>query len=221
MLELPGQFLLKTVLGIRQARPDFEPPKLLKWLRVAILARERRELTEGLVLPGHTGIVWNGLDISMIDAQLQEGKEDHAKRLQTARDTRAPDLTPQEWAAGMLRFVKEEPTEDRCNRLADAAKAAYTLDCALWNLARTSSYDFAQHDSDWIDRQQLDYLSDPRMVMITNERRLPARIVGSGQEDRVVRLDTLREAARSGEHRVVEQGVAADERAGNTERARS
>src|SRR5207247_920550 len=146
--------------------------------RVALLAKTPRHLTEGLVLPGHTGVVRHGLDISMIDAQLQEGKDDHARRLQTARDTRAPDLTPQEWAAEMLRFVREDPTEERCNRLAEAARAAYTLDCALWNLARTSGYNFADHDSDWIDRQQLNYLSDPRMVMITNERRLPARIVG-------------------------------------------
>jgi hypothetical protein len=164
---------------------------LLKWLRVAFLAKARHALTDGLLLPGHSGAVFNGLDIAMIDSQLQAGKDDHASRLRHARESKTPDLTPQGWGAELLRFLKEDPTDERCLKLGSAAGAAYALDRELWRLARTSTYDFSQHDSDWIDRQQLMYLADPRIVMVTNEQSLLRRISGSGQEERVIRLPTL------------------------------
>jgi len=83
-------------------------------------------------------------------------------------------------------------TELQWNELAELLDAAFKLDDYLCEQASRKVYDFTKHDSDWIDLQQLFYLSDPTMFMVTNDIKLRNRIVKKclGAK-RIILLDEL------------------------------
>src|SRR5262249_7496204 len=185
MLHLPGVHVVRSVLGLSFRKRNFEPRDLKKWLTVALKARNH---TEVLGKYSHRrGQTQEGLDVAMIEEQMNEGRASHAEKLQHARNTKSESPSAAEWAATMLNYVlKKDPTTEDSQKLASAATAAYFYDRSLWNLARTSNYQFADHDSDWVGRQQLCYLCDPEVYFITNEVKLRSRIAGSEQESRVL-----------------------------------
>ena len=60
-----------------------------------------------------------------------------------------------------------------------------------------NSYDFQGHVSDWIDRQQLIYLADKRVHVVTADRKMLGRIKGSDQEERVLLYRDFLASARA------------------------
>jgi hypothetical protein len=73
--------------------------------------------------------------------------------------------------------------------------AAYHYDQFLWELAEKHKYDFASHDSDWIDEQQLFYLADPAILFITSDTKIRLRTSKSKQADRVLSFEELKTLA--------------------------
>lgn len=187
MLPLPGAFLFQRVLGIETGKPEFSPRQLYRWLVAAIRARTRSDL-HSVVLPGGSGLILHALDISTIESDMQDGREDNAKKLETARTEKRACPEPLPWAAGLLGLRGLDPTIERCQLIAASTKAAYQHDRFLWTMARNDTYDFRKHQSDWIDRQQLLYLADPQNHFLTNDRKLVRKIADSGQESQVLEL---------------------------------
>jgi hypothetical protein len=87
------------------------------------------------------------------------------------------------------------PSVANDQKVASALDAAYEFDVSLWELARTSNYDYAKHDTDWTDHQQLYYLCAADVHFVTSDKRLMQRISGSGQAARVMSFDALRSLA--------------------------
>jgi hypothetical protein len=84
------------------------------------------------------------------------------------------------------------PSREQDDALACSLTGAYKFDAGLWRMAATQSYDFERHGSDWIDGQQLYYLSKSDMHFVTNEQwKFIARIGTSSQNGRILSYDQL------------------------------
>src|SRR5207249_2128444 len=111
-----------------------------------------------------------GLDFSIVDRQLQEGKDNHRRTLEEVRDGRKSSTSTIAWAAGLLDGLNIKRREETCTKVSKALEAAYCFDEYLWKQAKNYSYDFKKHDSNWVDGQQLFYLCDKSVWFVTQDR---------------------------------------------------
>jgi hypothetical protein len=65
-------------------------------------------------------------------------------------------------------------------------------------LARTNTYDFSKHDSDWLDLQQLYYLAEPSIFLVTFDSKIKLRTANSRQIGQILDFEELK-ALASGE----------------------
>jgi hypothetical protein len=190
-LPFPGAFAARVLFQKRIHNPDFEPEQLAKWLLVVLRARKKTDLLEGVKLPGRVA-TFNGLDLARVEGDLQRGKDHHIVRLKRARAAKRPPPSREEWGYLLNSIGGVEAHNDAESvRITDAFDAAYALDRALFEQIRNDSYDLAKHDSDFLDMNQLFYLCDPRVRMVTMEQKLPGRIASSIQRDRVLHFNDL------------------------------
>lgn len=189
-LPFPPVFLAWVLYRKRLKKPNFTPRDMRNWLYVSVRATTRDDLATGVALPG-TVATYGVMDLKKVDDELQEAKDRHSLRLQRMRTGEAKMPTREQWGF-VLKGVPGEPHDNAdALRITDALDAAYTLDLYLARMAREGSYDFREHDSDYLDMNQLCYLSDDRVHMVTRERKLLARIAGSTQSDRVLAFSDL------------------------------
>ena len=86
------------------------------------------------------------------------------------------------------RVLGQTVNQQQATTLANQLDAAYEYDLALCNTVTKGSYNFDKHDGDWMDWQQLFYLSDPDIFLLTDDQNLQRRVGKSNQKDRVVDL---------------------------------
>ena len=193
-LPLVGDFVRSRVFGEPLRRPDFHPCRLDLWPKIVLRARNRADLDNGLVTldgPSHKGKRY-GFDFASLVHSIQEGKDNHSRVLSELRDGTLKRSPPNIWAASVLSRVGVSSDVRNIRRLLTALDAAYHYDQSLWELAESHKYDFARHDSDWIDEQQLFYLADPRVLFITSDTRIKLRTSKSRQADRILSFDEFK-----------------------------
>ena len=81
-------------------------------------------------------------------------------------------------------------TEDQARQLGAALEAAYVYDQALVQLMK-GGYNAEKNRNDWIDSQQLFYLCDPRVHLITDDSKIRDRCKTSDQSERVILVSEL------------------------------
>lgn len=92
------------------------------------------------------------------------------------------------------RWIAEEngipDTLHNVQKITEMLDAAYEHQASIAKSVLNSGarYRYADKASDWLDNQQLYYLSDPSFVFVTHEQKLPKRLAGSKQKNRVVRF---------------------------------
>ncbi len=190
-LGLPGAFALSKVLGIRPANTpsvsklghvDFQ-----NWFRLALRAKSRDEmLRSGVHRPLEARrFVWV-FDPAIITRQQQAAKAFHQKLLEDAskRQTPPPDI----WAAGIALALGRKIQQSQAALLANRLDAAYQYRKALCAVVAQGSYNFQRHEGDWNDYQQLFYLSDPTILLLTDDAGLRKRVGKSSQKDRILDL---------------------------------
>ena len=195
-LDFPGSHLLRHILG-RPAVAKFGPADFNLWIKVVLQASTLADLQKGAVDIGDTDLVF-GLDFGVVDAQQQEGKDDHRRILEGIRDGSRNPASPLEWAADTLAQVGQDPKPEDCAKVAAALEAAYRFDQYLWKQAKNHSYDFRKHDSDWIDRQQLFYMLDQQVVFVTDDRNILQETKKTSQGVRILAFESLLGEAQSG-----------------------
>jgi hypothetical protein len=89
-------------------------------------------------------------------------------------------------------------TAEASAQLVGPLDAAYRFDHSLWDLALNSKYDFIEHASDWIDVQQLYYLSDDQMHFVTNDSKHIGSTRGSSQHGRILSYQDLFQRVNNG-----------------------
>jgi hypothetical protein len=199
ILPFPGAYAAQVVLQLKVTpAPNSSPADVRRWLLVVIRAKEAADLSKGVEIPGITRALAT-LDLSQMEVQLQVAKDQHSTRLQRARSENRPVPTREEWGhlLGDVGVHLENDAEAR--RVTDALDAAYVLDSELFQLARSNTYDFARHDTDYLDMNQLYYLCNPRMHMLTEEVNLPRRVQASPQRTRILRVGDILSMAASAE----------------------
>lgn len=70
-------------------------------------------------------------------------------------------------------------------RIANSLTPSYTMNLFLCNHAK-DDYNFSKNNGDWIDVQQLFYLAAPDVHIVTNDKKLRARIAKGTGWNRVI-----------------------------------
>jgi len=187
-LPMPGQFVLSTVLGARAPIDRLYSERFDREARTVVLASSKEQLVSGAVPWPKNRRHSAGMDLHLLRDQMKKGQDAHIAALEKLRRGELRVLPAPEWAARTLRALpamRIELTSEDAEKLGSALTGAYCHELFLWDQALKGSYDFSKHRSDWIDLQLLFYLADPFVHLLTHDRKLKARIVGSSQCDRV------------------------------------
>ena len=187
-LPLVGDFVRTKVFNLPLRRLDFRSDKLKRWVEIVLRAKDRTALQSGKVTlpkPGHSGREY-GFDFKLLARQIEAGKTTHSKRLEDLRQGVLIESTPTTWANAVLKLIDVESNDTNRYRLLNRLDAVYQFDVSLWHLARDKNYNFNDHNSDWLDSQQLYYLCDSAVIFVTKDSDLKRRAANSKQSDRIV-----------------------------------
>lgn len=186
MLPLPHIFLGRTLFGITR-----EDPYLSARTMAGVLEAGRR-LKRVIARKGQILLVEDvhheAIVLDHIVDPIVKAEEATSSALEARAQTGASPLTAEEWARLILRAGGLPATAETARILADACKAAYQLQLFFWTQA-PKGYNPRKHRGDFMDAQLLLYLAYPKAVLVSREKQLPARIAGSGQENRVTSFD--------------------------------
>ncbi len=196
-LPLVGDFVRDRVFRKLPRRQDFHPDRLRLWPRIILRAKDKAQLKSGAVSlnkPGHSQRRY-GFDLALLQRQVREGKANHSRALAELRSGVLRRSPRQIWASSVLERIEVPVNTPNVQRLLAALDAAYCYDESLWTLAEEHTYDFARHDSDWLDEQQLFYLADPTVLFVTSDEKIRQRTSNSNQASRILSFDQLKTLA--------------------------
>ena len=188
-LPLPATFAFWKVLRLKVPVAKVGPDDLFRCFRILLHAKSRPELFGGDVrLTGH-GIKgrW-GFDPQIIRQQHDKGRTLFRAALKKLKNGGSAFPEPQEWASHLGVVMGYSLDDHQALTLATALAAAYRYDSALFATVATSPYNLEKHKGDWPDSQQLYYLCDPGMFLLTDDSDLRKRVESSLQRDRVLDL---------------------------------
>jgi hypothetical protein len=171
-LEFPAAFVLKTVLNCTQGAPSLGTEEFEKWVRVVLRASSKDQLECGDVRLGPGSTRRYGFDSTLHVAQLLQGEREHIEQPDELRKGNLHVPSQRAWAAGILARQGLNPRDEHCRKVSHSLDAAFQFDMSLYDRAKTSNYNFEKHATNWIDEQQLYYLSDPQMHIVTADGRL-------------------------------------------------
>jgi len=197
ILRFPGEFLLNRALSATRNNPKFQPRLFDLWMRVALKAKNKQELKAGTISLGGLKAIVYELDLSSIDKQHSEGIAAHVKQLNDVRTQKRSVASRLQFAAGIFSSLGRPLKTTERQRALDALDASYSFDSWLCSMAKNQSYDFAKHHSDWVDLQQLQYLCDSNVHVLTDDKDLKRETASSKQADQVVTVKDLLLAAKS------------------------
>ena len=190
LLPFPASFALKQALEIHVNPPTASAAVVKKSIDAVIRARSKAHLEQGLV-PLRLSRKTGGLNFEPIVQRHTLGKAEHARILESLRAKQVRRPTSVEWVKKSFRYFGLELGDGDWLKLASAMEAAFTLNDFLCDQAEQERYDFAKHDSDWIDVHQLFYLCDPSVHFLTRDVKLRNRIGKCGQASRIILLDEV------------------------------
>ena len=188
-----GDFVRSKVFGLPARRPDFRPHKLQRWADVVLAATSKSSLHRGVVLhrAGQSRKTY-GFDLQLLAKQIEDGKKSHARRLEELRQGNLSPSTTDTWTRAVLRLMDVPATAANQTKLLTALDAACHYDVSLYGMAKNRNYDFSRHDSDWIDSQQLYYLADSSVRIVTRDANIRFLTMSSTQRDRILSFDDLK-----------------------------
>lgn len=189
-LKSPGSFVLKTVFGISRPHQGYEHQDLKQWLRLIFRAKSYHELVAGEItvqgLKGRT----IGLNPTVVLEQTLGGKRVLVDQLNKVRTGELQISNRLTWARLILTRLGQMPNHEDSLKLANALDGAYEFFAWLCQQAKTSNYKFEKHTSDWFDSEQLYYLADPHMYLVTSDGDFTQRVRKSSQAARLVTYRT-------------------------------
>ena len=184
-LAFPAAFVLQTVPCHKTEAQGFGAKDFEKWVKVVLMAPNKHALEAGNVSLGGSVRTY-GFNCGLHVAQLSQGEHEHVEELQKLRGGSLQVPSNLAWAAGILARQGLSPTPEDCMKLAESLDAAFHFDMCLYGLAQTSNYNFEKHRTDWIDEQQLYYLTDSRVHFLTRDGRLREWTKASTQACRIL-----------------------------------
>jgi hypothetical protein len=186
-LRLPGAFALHKLLRLDAPVTKFGPADFRKCLRVVLHAKSREDLFEGNVrTPGAARRRLAGFQPEVVRREHIDGQRQHREYLEAVRDGRAVLQQQGQWGGDYAAMLGRRITGEQALRFAVGLDAVYTYTRTLCDLVVTSPYNFDKHRGDWIDLQQLHYLCDPDICLLTDDGDLRKRVERSSQGAQVL-----------------------------------
>lgn len=186
-LRWPVAFVLQTVLARNHNLPIEQPLALRKIATCVLRAHSKSHLDAGTVRLS-VGNGW-GINLDNVQERQDLGKSIHREWLREAKTgKRFPG--PEQWALRFGNsFLQAEISSSEALKLAERLSAAREYQKELFvTVSQNPNYDINAHDSDWVDGQQLMYLCDPAMHMLTLDNKLIERVRASPQCNRIHHL---------------------------------
>jgi hypothetical protein len=184
-LELPGAFVLKTVLGSPSPVARFSSADFDQWLKVTLNADTRDALVQGRVALYQSRFMSFGLDLNSIKRMDDKGLQFHIDNWETRRANKTPPPTRNQWAAVLLysQGIIFQPAD--LPKLATALDAAYQYDLAIYKVMPRYNFRSDRNAGDRTDSELLFYLSDADMHIVTGDARFKNRVASSSQVSRI------------------------------------
>lgn len=183
MLALPGAFALKQLLNKPVKSPNDEKGGFKQCLKILLEAESKDQLARFEVGPKK-----RRLNFDALQARHNAGKGEHARILEALRSGELREPNQHQWVQTSFRNFGVVLEDEQWSKLGSALDAAFALNRFLCRQARQNTYDFAEHDSDWVDIQQLFYLSAPDVHMVTTDKRLRERVGATHGASRIILL---------------------------------
>jgi hypothetical protein len=178
-LEMPGQFLLREVLGYPPVLVDTYQPWQMAKAMVAVLRVNS-------VTPEFQA--W----LAEIKSNHQSGTTDYSAKHDEIRKLRQTKPDRELWLRAKLTHLGILlPSEEELRRLGVALDAAYEYSAWIRRQLENPSYSPSGETSAWVDCQQLFYLCDPTMHVLYADGDFTQRTNGSSQQSRLLRLSDV------------------------------
>lgn len=188
-LEFPGHFALRTVLGVVPPVQALGPENFAQLVCIVIAAKNLPDLFKSMVELPFDETSRYGLDRSIVEGERADDQAVHRQWLGFAKTRPESFGTPEAWAylIGSAHGVTLSHIQNKY--LAERLGAAYEYEKANFDVARDNpNLNVAKRDSDWGDFQQLFYLSDPLVYLLTEDERIRTTCRASEQSKRIVLL---------------------------------
>jgi hypothetical protein len=178
-LEMPGQFLLREVLGCPAVLVDTYQPQQMAEAMVAVLMHN--SVTPELR-------AW----LAEIKSNHHSGTSDHVAKHDLMRTVGQTMPDRELWLRAILTHLGILlPSEDELRKLGEALDAAYQYSARLRRQLENPSYTPSSERSAWVDNQQLFYLCDPTVHILYLDGDFTQRTSGSNQQSRLLRLSDV------------------------------
>jgi hypothetical protein len=147
-----------------------------------------KRLVKMILKAGTQTEFFNNFDRDEHEQRYAKGASIHREWLAKAKSTqRFP--TPERWGVSYWEGYGVPISEAQGALLAENLSAVYAYEKAISQTANDNpSLNTEKHDSDWIDLQQLVYLSKPDMHLLTDDAEIKRRASASKQSDRILIL---------------------------------
>ena len=187
-LRFPGAFALRTVLGLEAPATKFHPANFRRWFKVVLAAKSRSQLLAARVKLPNDKRLW-GINPVTVSDQQKDGKRSHEEWLKKVLTGSYAFPPPAMWAKLIGRDLGLPLTDEQGEVLGERLSAAYEYQKHNFDAAsKNPTYNAAKHEGDWVDNQQLYYLCDPTIFLLTDDSGIPQKCAKSGQSKRTLLL---------------------------------
>lgn len=188
-MRFPVDFSLRTVLDMKSSRQPMDPALLQFSTKVILSAKSLDELVSGGVKVRNRGSKRFVLDPTLIKAHQSGGRTEYRRWLEIAKTGDKPFPSRQDWACDIALDNGVPLTAEQSNSLGQRLSAAYEYQKTIFSKARINlSYNADKHYGDWIDNQQLFYLCDPNLFLLTDDAQIKKQCFNCDQCERVLLL---------------------------------
>jgi hypothetical protein len=189
-LPFSGSFAFQTVLGMNVTASPLRPNEFREHARIFLHAKSLKELVDGDVrVPLKPKRLRAGFDKALHERQLDEGIRLHNELMQRVKKGSASFPPPAVWASSRARNLGLSLEQVQLAQFNYALDAAYEYEKAL-SLLVANGYNFedAKSSGDWIDSQNLWYLCDPSIFLLTDDKKMRDRVNRSRQKNQIISL---------------------------------
>jgi hypothetical protein len=191
VFSIPRYFVLRSVFGLQPPAEAHLENDFELCVRVILAARDKAQLAIGPVaVPGHEqgGYKFN---LEKMIAEAETFMTAFSNAFNFARGSRSVRVTKASWIDTCIRFLGVADTDENRAKFENALDAEFVLESEFDRLRRSGNYDFCRHRSDLMDCQQLLYLCDPTVNLVTGDEKLRNRTISSSQACRIHLFEEL------------------------------
>jgi len=189
-------YYVASELGLPVQRPSHLEDDLLGTICLILSSSSKEKLQSGIRHPqtGHQMIIRLDRFINECD-QLKNGYNQMIEKMKQAR---GPQLEPEQWATGVLRWYGiPHAGEEALRGILVRLSAAYEFEKAVRTHTKNPNFNVVRNSSDQVDGQQLLYLCNSETVFITNDSDFKTRTKRSPQAERIKTFRELLECIQS------------------------